>query len=681
MTDNKTSPPMPEADLEQLCVNTVRFLAIDAVQKANSGHPGMPMGTADMAFVLWTRFLRHNPTNPRWVNRDRFVLSAGHGSMLLYALLHLTGYDMPMAELKRFREWGSRTPGHPEYDPETGVEMTTGPLGQGFATGVGMAIAERWLRHHFNRPGYPVVDHFIYAIVSDGDLMEGISHEAASLAGHQALGRLIYLYDDNHISIDGPTTLAFTEDVAQRFTAYGWHVQRVDGHNRAEVAQAIANAKAETQRPSLILARTHIGYGSPHKQDSAAAHGAPLGEEEVRLTKERLGWPPDREFYVPDAVYSYMRQAVARGQAWEEEWRQMFARYRSEFPDLAREFEQFVHGELPEGWDADLPTFSPGESMATRKASGAVLNALAPKVPNLVGGSADLTPSNNTYLKGYGDLSPEHPSARNMHFGVREHAMAAALNGITLHGGLITYGGTFLVFSDYMRPSIRLAALMKIPTIFVFTHDSLWLGQDGPTHQPVEQLPSLRVIPNLTVIRPSDANEVVEAWRYALTQRDHGPVALLLTRQGVPTLDRSRCGPASGLHKGAYVLIEASGGTPELILMASGSEVHLAVDAQPLLEARGIRTRVVAMPSWEIFERQPASYREEVLPSDVRARVAIEAAYPLGWERYVGREGEILGVGRFGASAPYKVLMEKFGFTVDNLVARAEALVAQQRAD
>lgn len=664
-----------QVDIDQLCVNVIRGLAMDAVQKANSGHPGMPMGAADMAYVLWTRFLRHNPRNPQWPNRDRFILSAGHGSMLLYALLHLTGYDVSMEDLKQFRQWGSKTPGHPEYDLEIGVELTTGPLGQGFGTGVGMAIAERWLAHRFNRPGFPVVDHYIYAIVSDGDLMEGISHEAASLAGHLGLGRLIYLYDDNHISIDGPTDLAFSEDVARRFTAYGWHVERVNGHDREAIAQAIAAARRETDRPSLIIARTHIAYGSPHKQDTAAAHGAPLGEEEVRLTKERLGLPPEETFWVPDEVYAHMRQAVERGQQWEREWQEMFERYRAEYPDLAEEFERALRGELPEGWDADLPTFEAGQNIATRKASGVVLNALAPRVPNLIGGSADLTPSNNTYLKDYGDMSRSNPAARNIHYGVREHAMAAALNGMTLHGGVIAYGGTFLVFSDYMRPAIRLAALMNIPTIFVFTHDSLWIGEDGPTHQPVEHLPSLRAMPNLTVIRPSDANEVVEAWRYALTHRRQGPIALLFTRQGVPVLDRSRLAPASGLHKGAYVLAEAEGGKPEIILLASGSEVHLVVAAWERLQEEGIPTRVVAMPSWEIFERQPAEYQQAVLPPDVTKRLAVEAAAPLGWERYVGTEGAVMGVDRFGASAPYKVLMEKYGFTVDNIVSRAKALL------
>ncbi len=666
-----------EVDIDQLTVTTIRALVIDAVEKARSGHPGMPLGAADMAYVLWTQFLRHNPRNPRWPNRDRFILSAGHGSMLLYALLHLSGYDLSMEELQHFRQWGSKTPGHPEYNPDLGVEMTTGPLGQGFATGVGMALAERWLRHYFNRPGFPLIDHYIYAIVSDGDLMEGISHEAASFAGHQKLGRLIYLYDDNHISIDGPTTLAFTEDVAKRFQAYGWHVQRVDGHDRQAVAQAIANAQGEEERPSLIMARTHIGYGSPHKQDTAQAHGAPLGPEEARLTKERLGWPPDRTFYVPDRVYEHMRKAIDRGEAWESEWQQLWEKYRAQYPQLADQFLRFWHDRLPEGWDAGMPTFEPGTHLATRKASGAVLNAIAARVPNLIGGSADLTPSNATYLKGLGDIEPNNPTGRNLHYGVREHGMAAALNGIVLHGGLIPYGGTFLIFSDYMRPSVRLAALMKVPTIFVFTHDSVWLGEDGPTHQPVEQLPSLRAIPNLTVIRPSDATEVVEAWRYALTHRQEGPVAILLTRQSIPVLDRSQLAPAVGLHRGAYVLAEAQGASPQLLILASGSEVHLALEAREILQAQGVPTRVVAMPSWEIFERQGDAYKAEVLPSHIRARLAVEAAVPMGWERYVGIHGDVIGLDHFGASAPYKVLMEQFGFTVENIVARAKRLLGR----
>lgn len=660
--------------LDQLCVNTIRTLSIDAVQQAKSGHPGMPMGAADVAYVLWTRFLKHNPTNPRWPNRDRFILSGGHGSMLLYSLLYLTGYDLPLEELKRFRQWGSRTPGHPEYGLTPGVETTTGPLGQGFATGVGMAIAERLLAARFNRPGYPLVDHYVYAIVTDGDLMEGISHEAASLAGHLGLGKLIYLYDDNHISIDGPTELAFTEDRCARFAAYGWHVQQVDGHDHDAVAQAIRAAQAETARPSLIACRTHIGYGSPNRQDTAQVHGEPLGEEEVRLTKENLGWPTDQTFYIPDEALAHFRQAVPHGRDLENQWLQLFERYAAEYPELAEEWRQLWSGQLPKGWESALPAFSPADGqIATRAASGKVLNAIAPSLP-LVGGSADLTPSNNTELKEYGWIGPDAFDGRNIHFGVREHAMGAILNGLALHGGLIPFAGTFLVFSDYMRPAIRLAALMELPVIYVFTHDSIGLGEDGPTHQPVEHLASLRAMPNLTVIRPADATETAEAWRVALQRRS--PVALVLTRQGLPVLDRARLAPASLLERGAYVLAD-SDGTPDLILIATGSEVHLALEARERLAAEGISARVVNMPSWELFEEQPQAYRDEVLPPAVQARVAIEAGVPLGWERYVGSQGETVGLTRFGASAPYKVLFEQFGFTPENVARVAAQVVAR----
>ncbi len=666
---------MSYTELDQLAVNTIRFLAVDAVQKANSGHPGMPMGAAPMAYVLWTRFLKHNPRNPDWPNRDRFILSAGHGSMLLYALLHLTGYDLPMEELKRFRQWGSKTPGHPEYRIAPGVETTTGPLGQGFGNGVGMAIAERHLAAHFNRPGYEIVDHYTYAIVSDGDLMEGISHEAASLAGHLGLGKLIYLYDDNDISIDGPTNLTFTEDVAMRFQAYGWHVLRVaDGNDMEAIEQAIAEARRVLDRPSLIIVRTHIGYGSPHKQDTAAAHGEPLGEEEVRLTKRNLGWPEDKTFYVPDEVYAHMRQAVEQGAQWEQEWRDLFARYAEAYPELARQWDQFWSGELPEGWDAELPTFEAGTSVATRAASGKVLDAIAPLIPNLIGGSADLTPSNKTKFKGATDFQRDHYSGRYIHFGVREHAMGTVLNGIAYHGGLVPYGGTFLIFSDYMRPPVRLAAMSHLHVIYVFTHDSVWLGEDGPTHQPVEQLANLRAIPNLVVIRPADANETVEAWRVALALKNR-PVALALSRQGVPTLDRSRYAPAEGVRRGAYVLADSRPGTPDLILIATGSEVPLAAAAYEQLAAEGIAVRLVSMPSWELFAEQPRSYRETVLPPDVKARLAVEAGATLGWERWVGDGGDVMGIDHFGASAPYKVLMEQFGFTVENVIARAKRVL------
>ena len=664
---------MTTQTVEQLCVNAIRALAMDAVQQANSGHPGMPMGMADAAFVLWTRFLKHDPARPDWPNRDRFVLSAGHGSMLLYALLHLSGV-LDMEELKQFRQWESRTPGHPEYGLTPGVETTTGPLGQGFGNGVGMAIAERVLAERFNRPGFPVVDHYTYAIVSDGDLMEGISHEAASLAGHLGLGKLVYLYDDNDISIDGPTDLTFTEDVAVRFRAYGWHVLDVDGHDREAVAQAIEEARQVLDQPSLIICHTYIAYGSPNKQDTAESHGAPLGEEEVRLTKQNLGWPVEPPFYVPDEVYAYFEELKARWADQSAEWDALFDRYRRAHPDLAAELEAAWAGTLPEGWDAEVPTFEAGQNMATRAASGKVLNALGRRVFTLIGGSADLTGSNKTYLDGHPPLKRGDFSGRNIHFGVREHAMGAILNGMALHRGLRPYGGTFLVFADYMRPPIRLAALMELPVIFVFTHDSIFVGEDGPTHQPVEHLASLRAIPNLVVIRPADANETAEAWRVAL-QRADGPTALVLTRQKVPVLDRSRLAPAEGLARGAYVLAKEEGDRPDIILMASGSEVHLAVEACGRLAAEGIRARVVSFPSWELFEAQPAEYREQVLPSSVLARVAVEAAHPQGWERYVGPWGNTLGVERFGASAPYKVLAEQFNFTVDEVVRRAHLVL------
>jgi transketolase len=633
-----------------------------------------------MAYVLWTRFLRHNPVNPAWPDRDRFVLSAGHGSMLLYGLLHLTGYDLPLEELQSFRQWGSRTPGHPEYGLTAGVETTTGPLGQGFANGVGMAIAEAYLAAHFNSPGHKIVEHYVYAIVSDGDLMEGVASEAASLAGHLRLGKLIYLYDDNRISIEGSTDLAFTEDRGQRFEAYGWHVQHVDGYDLEGIAAAIGAAQADP-RPSLIIARTHIGYGSPNKQDTAGVHGSPLGEEELRLTKENLGWPTEPPFLIPDRALAYFRQALERGSAWEAEWQTRFQAYAAEYPDRAEEWRVAMAGELPVGWDADLPTFRPEDGpLATRVASGKVLNAIAPHLPTLIGGSADLAPSCKTYLDGYGDFSAarssaDDPGGRNFHFGVREHAMGGILSGMALHGGVIPFGSTFLVFSDYMRPSIRLAAMMELPVVYVFTHDSIGIGEDGPTHQPVEQLAALRAIPHLTVIRPADANETVAAWRVALEHRK-GPVALLLTRQKLPVLDRAVLASADGLARGAYVLADADGGRPKarssaVILIATGSEVQVALAAQTRLAGQGVRTRVVSMPSWELFERQPQSYRDEVLPPEVTARLAIEAGVPLGWHRYIGDRGDVIGIEGFGASAPYKVLWEKYGFTAENVAARA----------
>ena len=657
-------------NLDQLCVNTIRTLAIDGVQRANSGHPGMPMGAADMAYVLWTRFLKHNPADPAWPDRDRFILSAGHGSMLLYSLLHLTGYDLPLAQLQQFRQWGSRTPGHPEYGETPGVEMTTGPLGQGFATGVGMALAERMLAAEFNRPGFEIVNHYTYAIVSDGDLMEGISHEAASLAGHLGLGKLIYLYDDNHITIEGDTALAWSDDVAGRFRAYGWHVRRVDGHDRAAIAEAIRQAQAETERPSLLLCRTHIGYGSPHKQDTAQVHGAPLGEEEVRLTKEALGWPPDARFYIPDEALAHFRTALRQGAEAQGAWQAMFERYAARYPDLAAEWRRRMAGELPAGWQVALPHFEAEDGpLATRAAGGKVLNALASVLPELVGGSADLHPSTKTYLAAYPAVGKGEYGGRNLHFGIREQAMGAVENGLALHGGYRPYGSTFLVFADYMRPPIRLAALMKLPVIYVFTHDSIFVGEDGPTHQPVEQALSLRAIPGLTVFRPADANETAAAWRWIIEHRD-GPVALLLSRQKLPILPGVR---AEGVARGGYVLADA--GEPRLILIATGSEVALALAAQQRLAQEGVAARVVSLPSWERFAAQPQEYRDAVLPPQVTARLAIEAGVSLGWERYVGPQGAVLGQDRFGASAPYQVLAEKFGFTVEEVVARGKRLV------
>ena len=663
--------------LDDLCVNTIRMLSVDGVEKANSGHPGMPMGAAGMAYVLWTRFLRHNPLNPKWVDRDRFVLSAGHGSMLLYSLLHLTGYDLPLEELMNFRQWGSKTPGHPEYGLAPGVETTTGPLGQGFANGVGMAIAERYLAAHFNQPGHVIVDHYTYGIAGDGDLMEGISHEAASLAGHLGLGKLIYLYDDNHISIEGSTDIAFTESRTARFEAYGWHVQKVDDGNDLEAIEtAITEAQKETGRPSFIAVRTHIGYGSPNKQDKAVAHGEPLGTEEIRLTKENLGWPIEPPFFIPDEASTHFRQAVDKGRRIEARWQEDFSSYKEANPDLAREWDIWMNGNLPEGWDSDIPAFpADKKGMATRVASGSVLNAVAPRLPNLLGGSADLAPSNKTEIKGEKDFQADIYEGRNLRFGVREHAMGSILNGMALHGGLMPYGGTFLVFSDYMRPAIRLAALMDLKVIYVFTHDSIGLGEDGPTHQPVEHLSALRAIPNLTVIRPCDANETSEAWRYAL-ESQQGPVALALSRQGLPTLDRTTFSPASGLSRGAYILHDTKDGKPDVILIATGSEVPIALEAYEKLEEKGVKARVVSMPSWELFEKQPEDYQCQVLPSEIKSRIAIEAGITQGWHRYVGSAGEVIGLDSFGASAPYKVLYEKFGITADRVVGKALALLS-----
>lgn len=663
-------------DLDQLSINTIRMLAADAVQKADSGHPGTPMGLAPLGYLLWTRFLKHNPKNPLWPDRDRFVLSAGHASMLLYSLLYLTGYDLSLDEIKQFRQWGSRTPGHPEHGHVPGVEATTGPLGQGFANGVGMAIAERFLAAYFNRPGHPIVYHHTYVITSDGDIMEGIASEAASLAGNLQLGKLICFYDDNRITIEGSTDLAFREDVRKRFEAYGWSVigPLADGNDLKAVSEAIQVAQTETERPSLIIVRTHIGYGSPNRQDSAQAHGEPLGKEEVELTKQNLGWPLEPDFYVPEEVLAHYRKTIEKGERLETDWRKRFVAYAAAYPELAEEWRRGVEGNLPEGWDSEIKKYQPKGEVATRRAFGEVLNLTAPKLPNLIGGSADLAPSNDTTQKGMGDFLAGQYHGRVLHFGVREHAMGGVLNGIALHGGLFQFGGTFLIFSDYMKGSIRLAALMELPVIYIFTHDSIGLGEDGPTHQPVEQLAGLRATPNITVIRPADATETAVAWRLALARRK-GPVALILTRQKIPVIDRSRYAAADQLEKGAYILTETEGKSPELIFIATGSEVHLAMQAAQTLAREGAAVRVVSMPSWELFEQQPISYRTAVLPAEVTARISIEAASTFGWERYVGWKGAMIGLRRFGASAPGEVAMRELGFTVDRVLAHARQLL------
>lgn len=685
-----STPSTAAATLDDLCVNTLRFLSVDAVQRADSGHPGLPLGAAPMAYVLWTRFLRHNPANPSWLNRDRFVLSAGHGSMLLYSLLHMTGYDLPLEQIKQFRQWGSLTPGHPERDLTRGIETTTGPLGQGSANGVGMAMAEVHLAARYNRPGFDIVDHFTYGIVSDGDLMEGVASEAASLAGHLQLGKLIYLYDDNLVTLSAGTDLTFSEDRARRFEAYGWHTQSVDdGNDLAAIEQALDNARADTRRPSLILVRTHLGYGSPNRQDTYKAHGSPLGEEEVRLTKQNLRWPTEPAFYIPEPARANFRRALEQGGHAEREWNTRFRAYAQAFPALAEELLNATRGDLPPGWDQDIPTFpADAKGIATRVASGKVMNAIAPRLPSFMGGSADLDPSTFTALSGLGDFEAPGASARdrqgsegggwsragrNLHFGVREHGMGAILNGLAAHGGTVPFGATFLIFSDYMRPAIRLAALMHLRVIYVFTHDSLALGEDGSTHQPVEQLASLRAVPNLNVIRPADANETAVAWRVALETRDR-PTALILTRQNVPTFDRAQFAAADGLRRGGYILSDAPDGKPTLILIATGSEVALAMAARDRLLARNIAVRVISLPCWTLFDAEPQAYRDAVLPSSVGARLAIEAGVPQGWHRYVGERGEVLGVERFGASAPADVLLREYGFTIDNVCARALAL-------
>jgi len=667
---------MTTPEFDELCINTMRFLAVDAVQKANSGHPGAPMGAAAMAYVLWDRFLKHNPSDPKWPDRDRFVLSCGHASAMLYALLYLTGYRLPLEELKQFRQWGSKTPGHSEYGPTPGVETTTGPLGQGFANGVGMAIAERWLAANYNRPGHEIINHYTYAIVSDGDLMEGVSSEAASLAGTLRLGKLIYLYDDNDISIEGNTDITFTENVSQRFQAYGWHVVGpINGLDIASVDSAIRMAQAESSRPSLIICQTIIGYGSPNKAGTASAHGEPLGEEEVRLAKERLGWTYEQPFTVPPEVLAHFRQAPERGKHYQEGWQDRLKAYRQAYPDEAGQLEEALRGDLPEGWDSDLADlFKSGDKpIATRAASGQVMNAIAPKVHFLMGGAGDLAPSTKTILKDKGDFAVNNYYGYNMHFGVREHAMGGIASGMALHGGVIPYTATFLIFSDYMRPPIRLAAMMKLRVVYIFSHDSVGLGEDGPTHQPVEQLVGLRTVPNLVVLRPADATETAEAWKIAL-QRRHGPTALLLSRQNLPVLDREALAPASGVQRGGYVLWEAAA-PPDVILIGTGSEVHITLEAGKLLQEKGVAARVVSLPSWELFDDQPAEYRHSVLPTDIGARVSMEAGVLLGWERYVGPDGVAIGLSRFGASAPWQVIYQQLGLTAQHMADEALRLL------
>ncbi len=688
-----TSSPV---DLDNLSINTIRFLSVDAVQKANSGHPGLPMGTAAFAYVLWTRFLKHNPSNPKWFDRDRFVLSAGHGSMLLYSLLHLTGYDLSLDQIQHFRQWDSMAPGHPERGITPGVEVTTGPLGQGFGNGVGMAMAESFFSARYNRPGHEIINHTTYVLASDGDLMEGVSAESASMAGHLLLGKLIVLYDNNHITLSAATDLTFTEDVKKRFSSYGWHTQSVeDGNDLVAIERAIKTAQRNKERPSLILVHTHIGYGSPNKQDTFEAHGSPLGVEEVKLTKENLGWPLEPTFYIPEAVLAHFRAAVQKGRQVEAKWERRFAAYQQSFPDLAQELHQMMQGELPDGWDVDIPGFLPdAKGMATRIASGKVMNSFASKLPTFIGGSADLDPSTHTALAGEGDFeSPKETmddpqgsvgggwrySGSNLHFGIREHAMGAILNGMAAHGGTLPFGSTFLIFSDYMRPPMRLAALMGLHVIYVFTHDSIALGEDGPTHEPVEQLLGLRSIPNMLVIRPADANETAAAWRIAIEHQE-GPVALALSRQNLPILDLKKYPQLLlGVRSGGYVLEHATGNMrPDIILIATGSEVQLALAVREILETQGVRARVVSLPCWNLFDAQPLEYREAVLPPGV-PMLAIEAGVSLGWRPYVGSGIEVIGVDRFGASAPGKIVMREYGFSVDHVTQQALAVVKREK--
>jgi len=669
---------MPNNNLDQLSINTIRFLAVDGIQKANSGHPGMPLGCAPIGYTLYAKFMKHNPANPNWANRDRFVLSAGHGSMLLYSLLHLSGYNLPMAQLQQFRQWESITPGHPEYRLTPGVETTTGPLGQGLANAIGLAIAEAHVAAVFNKDDMKIIDHHIYGICSDGDLMEGVSHEAASLAGHLGLGKLIFFYDNNSITIDGKTSLAFSEDIGKRFESYNWHVQYIDDVNDLEtVENSVKIAQSVTNKPSIIVTKTHIGFGSPNKQDTSEAHGSPLGPDEVKLTKRNLGWPEDKQFYIPSEVADHFKEVQVKGKKEEEDWNKLFASYKTKYPEDAALFEKFMTGDFGDEWIAQLPKFEDdGKKIATRSAGSKVINAIAKYLPNLIGGSADLNPSTNTYIKESGAISKGNFTGRNIHFGIREHGMASILNGMALYGSIIPYGATFLVFSDYLRPALRLASLSHIKPIIVFTHDSIGLGEDGPTHQPVEHLASLRAIPSLVVIRPADANETSYAWQAAI-QHKGSPVTIILTRQGLPVIDQNKYPSASNLLKGAYILKEASGGKPELILMASGSEVGVTLKAAEKLEAEGTKTRVVSFPSWELFEMQPESYKESVLPSSVKSRVSVEAGVKQGWEKYIGDKGSAVSIETFGHSAPVEILMEKYGFSVENISAVAKKVLAK----
>lgn len=662
--------------IDTLAVNTIRTLSIDAIQKANSGHPGMPMGAAPMAYTLWTRYMNHNPKNPKWFNRDRFVLSAGHGSMLLYSLLHLSGYDLSLDDIKEFRQWGSKTPGHPEYGHTPGVEATTGPLGQGISMAVGMAMAERHLAAVYNKENYPVIDHYTYAICGDGDLMEGVSAEAASLAGHLKLGKLIVLYDSNDISLDGDLNRALSESVADRFKAYGWQYIRVeDGNNLEEIAKAIAEAKTDENRPTLIEVKTVIGYGSPNKSGKSASHGSPLGADEIKLTKETYQWTYENDFHVPEEVYDqFKKYCVEKGEKSEKEWNVLFEQYKKQYPELGKELEASINGELLEGWDKDIPVYEVGKSVASRSSSGEVINAIAKNLPYFFGGSADLAGSNKTTIKGAGDFTPQSYEGRNIWFGVREFAMGAALNGMALHGGLKVFGGTFFVFSDYLRPAVRLAALMKVPVTYVFTHDSIAVGEDGPTHEPIEQLASLRAMPNLNVIRPADGNETAAAWKIAIQSKDQ-PTALVLTRQNLPTIEGTDEKAYEGVSKGAYIVSPSSKDQPDALLLATGSEVNLAIQAQKALLEQGIDTSVVSMPSWTLFEQQSQEYKDSVIPKSVKKRLGIEMGASFGWHKYVGDEGEVLAIDQFGASAPGEKVMKEYGFTVENVVARVKALL------